>query len=130
VGPRAGLDDLEKRKFLTLPGLKLRFLGRPARSQSLYRLAYPGSLVVLHTDINIKSKHCVSGNHVAWLFPCHHGIARPQVVDGRRPPDMEDSCKYMEPRNTRLIGTGRKAAGAKNGGAKPPLPHMSSWRGA
>jgi hypothetical protein len=32
VNPRAGLDDLEKRKFLTLPGLELRPLGRPARS--------------------------------------------------------------------------------------------------
>jgi hypothetical protein len=31
VGPRAGLDDVEKRKFLTLPGLKLR----PPRSSSL-----------------------------------------------------------------------------------------------
>jgi hypothetical protein len=30
VGPRAGLDDVEKRKFLTLPGLELRHLGRPA----------------------------------------------------------------------------------------------------
>jgi hypothetical protein len=29
---RADLDDLEKRKFLTLPGLELRPLGRPARS--------------------------------------------------------------------------------------------------
>jgi hypothetical protein len=29
---RAGLDDLEKRKFLTLPGLELRLLSRPARS--------------------------------------------------------------------------------------------------
>jgi hypothetical protein len=29
------------RKFLTLPGLELRTLGRPARSQSLYRLRYP-----------------------------------------------------------------------------------------
>jgi hypothetical protein len=28
---------------LTLPGLELRPLGRPARSQSLYRLRYPGS---------------------------------------------------------------------------------------
>jgi hypothetical protein len=35
--PRAGLDDMEKRKFLTLPGLELRLLGRPAHSQSLYR---------------------------------------------------------------------------------------------
>jgi hypothetical protein len=39
VDPRAGLDDIEKRKFLTLPGLKLRSLCRPARSQSLYRLS-------------------------------------------------------------------------------------------
>jgi hypothetical protein len=29
---RAGLDDLEERKFLTLQGLELRPLGRPARS--------------------------------------------------------------------------------------------------
>jgi hypothetical protein len=43
VGPRAGLDDVEKRKFLTLPGLELLTRGRPARSQSLYRLRYPGS---------------------------------------------------------------------------------------
>jgi hypothetical protein len=32
VGPRAGLDDVEKRKFLTLPGLELGHLGRPGRS--------------------------------------------------------------------------------------------------
>jgi hypothetical protein len=38
VGPRAGLDDVEKKKFLTLPGLELRPLGRPTRSQSLSRL--------------------------------------------------------------------------------------------
>jgi hypothetical protein len=31
VDPRAGLDDMEQRKFLTLPGLELRPLGRPAR---------------------------------------------------------------------------------------------------
>jgi hypothetical protein len=43
VGPRASLDDVEKRKFLTLPGLELRALGHPARNQSLYRLRYPGS---------------------------------------------------------------------------------------
>jgi hypothetical protein len=46
VGPRAGLDEVEKRKFLTLPGLELLPLGRPARSQSLYRLRYPGSYEV------------------------------------------------------------------------------------
>jgi hypothetical protein len=44
VDPRAGLDNVEKRKFLTLLGLKLQPLGRPARSQSLYRLRYPSSI--------------------------------------------------------------------------------------
>jgi hypothetical protein len=43
MGPRAGLGDVEKRKFLTMPGLELRLLGLPACSQSLYRLHYPGS---------------------------------------------------------------------------------------
>jgi hypothetical protein len=45
VDPKAGLDGVEKRKFLTLPEPELRTLGRPARSQSLYRLRYPGSLL-------------------------------------------------------------------------------------
>jgi hypothetical protein len=31
VGPRAGLDDVEKRKILLLAGLELRLLGRSAR---------------------------------------------------------------------------------------------------
>jgi hypothetical protein len=44
VDPKVGLNDVEKRKFLTLLGLELRPLGRPARNQLLYRLRYPGSL--------------------------------------------------------------------------------------
>jgi hypothetical protein len=38
VDPRAGLDDVEKRRFLTLPGLELRHLGHPTCTQSLSRL--------------------------------------------------------------------------------------------
>jgi hypothetical protein len=34
VNLRAGPDKVEKRKFLTLPGLELRPPGRPVRSQS------------------------------------------------------------------------------------------------
>jgi hypothetical protein len=45
VGPRTGLDDVEKKKFLTLPGLELQPFGRPTRRHSLYRLSYPGSFV-------------------------------------------------------------------------------------
>jgi hypothetical protein len=44
VGPRAGLDYMEKWKFLPPPGLELWLLYRPARSQSLYRPWYTGSL--------------------------------------------------------------------------------------
>jgi hypothetical protein len=40
VDPIAGLDDMEKRKFLILPGLEFRPLCRPARSQPLSRLVY------------------------------------------------------------------------------------------
>jgi hypothetical protein len=32
VDPRAGMNDVQKRKFLTLPELEFRSLGRPARS--------------------------------------------------------------------------------------------------
>jgi hypothetical protein len=38
MDPRAGLEDVEKRKLLTLLALELRPVGRPALSQSLYRL--------------------------------------------------------------------------------------------
>jgi hypothetical protein len=54
VGSRPGLDDMEKRKFLTVPGLKLRPLGRPVRAQLLYRLRYPSSLYSLCIGITIK----------------------------------------------------------------------------
>jgi hypothetical protein len=47
VGPRAGLDDMEKRKILTLPGLELRPLCHPACKQSQYQLRYPGSRVIM-----------------------------------------------------------------------------------
>jgi hypothetical protein len=41
VDPRANLDDMEERKFSTLPGLELRPLCRPARSQPLTDYAIP-----------------------------------------------------------------------------------------
>jgi hypothetical protein len=54
VDPRVGLDDLEKRKFLTLPELELRLLSRPARSQSLYQLRHPGSWLGTYTYMYIN----------------------------------------------------------------------------
>jgi hypothetical protein len=45
VGLRIDLDDVERRKILSLPGLEP--LGRPARSQSLYRLRHPGCVEIM-----------------------------------------------------------------------------------
>jgi hypothetical protein len=45
VSPRAGLADVEKREFFTLPGLEVQPFRRPWRSQSLYRLRCPDSHV-------------------------------------------------------------------------------------
>jgi hypothetical protein len=45
VDPTAGMGDVEKRKFLTLPGLELQPFGCRARGQSLYRLNYCGSKI-------------------------------------------------------------------------------------
>jgi hypothetical protein len=53
VGPKAGLDDVEKRKFLILPGLEQRPLGRRVRSQSLHRLRHPGSTEKVVPNDNI-----------------------------------------------------------------------------
>jgi hypothetical protein len=46
VDPRAGLDGVEKRKFLTLPGLELRSFSRPARSRLHYTASYHVALYV------------------------------------------------------------------------------------
>jgi hypothetical protein len=59
VEPRAGLDDVEWRKFLTVLGLELRPVDRPTRSQSLYRLRYPGSSCnhMMISHLNFKASH-------------------------------------------------------------------------
>jgi hypothetical protein len=61
LGPRASLDDVENRKFLTLPAIELRSLGRPARSQSLHLLSYPGCP-------NREWETCFSLNHNVFQF--------------------------------------------------------------
>jgi hypothetical protein len=57
VNPRAGLDCVEKGRFLTLPGLGLRPLGHPAGSQSLYRLSYPDSSHTASTPKRRNNTH-------------------------------------------------------------------------
>jgi hypothetical protein len=55
VGPRTDLDDVGKRKFFTVLGLN-SFSCRPAHSQSLYGLYYPGYLNKNRTMDNVQ-KH-------------------------------------------------------------------------
>jgi hypothetical protein len=70
VGPRAGLEDMEKRKFLTLLGLELRPLGRPARNQSLYRMRYPGSIEVHNPSDVLFFSLCQIPIFAAVTFTC------------------------------------------------------------
>jgi hypothetical protein len=59
MDPRAGLDDVEKRKFLILPGLELRLLSRPARIESIHRLRYPGYYLYLLSLVIFSSEDIV-----------------------------------------------------------------------
>jgi hypothetical protein len=61
VDPRTSLDDMEKIQFLTLSGLKLQDLGRPARGQLLYLLRYPGSHEVLSYISSLVWYFCSTG---------------------------------------------------------------------
>jgi hypothetical protein len=68
-GPRAALNGVEKRKFLTLLGLELRPISRPASSQSLYRLLYPDTYIIQVTTSRVKffvvSEHIMC--RMQWL---------------------------------------------------------------
>jgi hypothetical protein len=62
MDPRAALDNVEKRKFLTLPGLQLRPLGSPSLSQSLYRLRYSCIyLIGTKYTITVNAREPVAG---------------------------------------------------------------------
>jgi hypothetical protein len=60
--PRTGLDNKGKRKFLTLPGLELRIFSHPTRTQSLYQLRYPSSLMYTRS---VKVQQLVGDDEVA-----------------------------------------------------------------
>jgi hypothetical protein len=73
VGPRAGLDNVVKRKFLTLLGIGLRPLGHPACSQSLYRLCYPGRLQsnkIRH--VPLKNRYFLNFHICIVMEPAQH----------------------------------------------------------
>jgi hypothetical protein len=62
VDSRAELNAMKKRKFLTLLGLELRPLDRPARSQSLYQLRYQVQFNTGRNVVNLCLVLCVTNN--------------------------------------------------------------------
>jgi hypothetical protein len=63
VGPRTGLDDVEKKKILPLTGLELRSLVRPTHSPGLSNVApviyFSGALIYsagFNVNQNVKKK--------------------------------------------------------------------------
>jgi hypothetical protein len=69
VDPRAGLDNMEKRKFLTLTRIELRYLGRPARSQSLPPLLLPSISFEIHHD-----------HHPTFYIPTLYSLDTERIV--------------------------------------------------
>jgi hypothetical protein len=59
VGPRAGLDVCEKFR-----PTRIRYLDRPARSQSLYSLSYPAHSQSLRYERN-KHSHMFYNNYIS-----------------------------------------------------------------
>jgi hypothetical protein len=57
VGPRAGLDGMEKKKFWSLPGLKLQPLSCPACSQLLYRVPVPVPVQIILLLMDLIVNH-------------------------------------------------------------------------
>jgi hypothetical protein len=67
VGPRAGLDEMEKRIFLTLQVLESGPLGSSARTQSLYRLRFPGSWREIYKSSQF-SRNAYAGNPRSYEY--------------------------------------------------------------
>jgi hypothetical protein len=81
VGPGIGLDDMNNRKILSLPGLELQPLRRPAHSQLLYQLHYSNSVKVCHdiTKVWLTVRSCsVLFHHLTslcwWISLLYWGI--------------------------------------------------------
>jgi hypothetical protein len=103
---------MEKGKFLNLPGLELRPLVWPARSQSLYRLHYLDCHVCVCTQkINVYMNRNASWEdqillpvHGRLVLSCNSG--RANIVQTRRRGDAQVTCASLETR-TRKRTTSR-----------------------
>jgi hypothetical protein len=92
VDPRAGLDDMEKWKFFYPTGTRSPAPpGRPAHSQSLYRLTYPGSLHHVYVEVindSLYNSHInfistrYSQFHIMFCLHDHHQV---EIISNLKP---------------------------------------------
>jgi hypothetical protein len=72
VGPRTDLDKMERKNILPLLELELWHLGRPSRSQSLYRLrcpyTHPTYSLVVHSVIGSFLAHSIIRSEMDTSF--------------------------------------------------------------
>jgi hypothetical protein len=117
VDPRPGLDDVEKRTFLTLPGLELRSLGRPARSQyGVIQIPYFAALFI---GCRVKSRE-----------ELHGIVSKPMHLLSSPPPQYSPPIYVMRRKlATLMVGEGTNRKIFKWGRTKPnnktrvaPLP--------
>jgi hypothetical protein len=74
VGPTTGVNNAKRRKIFPLPGLKLRLLGRPVCSRSLYRLSCPTHLLFIRDTFKWRA-----GLEIKPMFPCMSGMILKKV---------------------------------------------------
>jgi hypothetical protein len=103
VDPRAGLDDVEKRRFLILPGLELQHLGRPARSHSLYRLHCPS-----FSAFWLRSKCSFSGGAEGNKGKPQNSQCSTEIRTEDLLNTCQERCRYVSP----LDGTVAKSVKA------------------
>jgi hypothetical protein len=95
VNPRAGLDYMEKLKFLTLLELELLPLGRPVHSESLYRLR--GILLDVYKVVVMSMTGCTSSGRCRLL----EKLANQAGCDSL-PVYTVSSCGIQFSRNSRM----------------------------
>jgi hypothetical protein len=95
-GPQTWSGQRGEEKILPLLGLKLRSLGRPTRSQSLYRLRYPGSnnnnnnnnnnlvitLMENHTEVlQNKAQRKILGSKIGTLEGGENSMMKSRIIN-------------------------------------------------
>jgi hypothetical protein len=89
VGPRAGLDEVDKRKFLILLGLELRPLGRPVAIPTM--LSHLLNKNSVHNDI----KNEMQSQQMLSVFFCSHNLRFEHTRSTHETQILDVSAKHV-----------------------------------